>query len=245
MSAPTIVSAGRDLRTGALTSVGLTEAMLAGADHLDPLIDRGPLHGIPIGVKDVIGTSGAVARAGSKARDLLGPASDARVVTARRRASADHRQDPYPRVRARGARASAAGVAAGLFLGALGTDTAGSVRMPAAWCGVTGVCPSPGRLPRDGVLALSRSLDRVGVITRTADDAGAISGGLTEAAPARARRSIAGLRIGVERTHYLRPDTTPPDVVARFEDPIETLARLGARLTDVALPHVESITAAT
>ncbi len=298
MIPPSIVSAGRELRAGAYTSVELTEALLARADRLDHLIDvyacrfdesaldsaqradrelragidRGPLHGIPIGVKDVISTSEGPTRAGSNVGRVLGhgPAADAVVVTALRSSGAvvigktrtyefalgtpgpsrPRTRNPWNPAHDTGGSSSgsAAGVAAGFFLGALGTDTAGSVRVPAAWCGVTGLCPSRHRLPRDGVLTLSRSLDRVGLLTRTADDAAAMLdslAGSTPAKPARAPRPIAGTRIGVERAHHLRQNPNQPDVTERFEEAVKTFDALGAVTTNVELPHVESITAAT
>ncbi len=144
---------------------------------------------------------------------------------------------------------SAVAVAAGMTPLALGSDTGGSIRQPAAFCGVVGMKPTYGRVSRYGLIAYASSLDQIGPFARTVADAAlcldAISGadpmdgtaasGQTTGFEAALTGDIAGLRIGVPRA-WLR-DGVDEDVTAAFEASLDTLARLGATLHDVDLPH--------
>jgi len=156
--------------------------------------DRGPLHGIPISLKDNIYTAGIRTTAGSKIlRDFI-PLRDARIVTLLREAGAVllgktnlhefaygvtsnnphfgpvHNPWDLNRIPGGSSGGSAAAVAAGLCYGSIGTDTGGSIRIPAALCGVVGLKPALGRVSVEGVIPLSPRLDCVGPITRTAQD---------------------------------------------------------------------------
>ncbi len=156
--------------------------------------DRGPLHGIPLGLKDIIDTAGARTTAASSLFKDRVPTQDAEVVQRLRSAGAvflgkqnlhefayggssmisyyGEVHNPWNPTHIAGGSSggSAAAVAAGLGFGAIGTDTAGSVREPAAQCGVVGIKPTYGRVSTRGVIPLSSSLDHVGLIARTVSD---------------------------------------------------------------------------
>ena len=165
---------------------------LAEAEALGPA--TGPLHGVPVGVKDVIDVAGTRTTAASKVLADNVATADATVVARLRRAGAivvgklnTHEfawgatttsqafgpaRNPWDTERICGGSSggSGAAVAAGLVPGALGTDTAGSVRIPAALCGVTGIRPTTGRVPNRGVIPVSWTYDTVGPLARTAED---------------------------------------------------------------------------
>ncbi|MFD0415234.1 amidase [Streptomyces sp. NPDC127108] len=213
------------LRDGTVTSAGLTEAAIAAAERHDRLLgvylarfderaraaarradeelargyDRGPLHGIPFGVKDTIAVADGPTTAQSLVHDRTWWAGrDAPVVARLRAAGAvitgkttamefgcglPEEDEPFPFPRnpwrpdlwAGGSSSgSASGVAAGLFAAALGSDTGGSIRMPAAFCGVSGLLPTFGRVPATGCVPLGYSLDRVGPLARGARDCSAV-----------------------------------------------------------------------
>jgi aspartyl-tRNA(Asn)/glutamyl-tRNA(Gln) amidotransferase subunit A len=144
---------------------------------------------------------------------------------------------------------SAAAVAAGLAYGALGSDTAMSIRQPAAYCGIVGLKPTFGRVSKFGALSLSWSLDHVGPMTRTVQDAALllqVIAGFDLRDPASARETvpnymaalsgnIRGLRVGVPRPHFFE-ECTQSTLVA-MEEAIQILRHLGARIQDCALPH--------
>ena len=221
----TITDAGRALRDGSLTSVGLTEALLAAADRLDATLgtwlarfddqalaraaeadaelaagrDRGPLHGIPLAVKDILATDEGPTTAQSLVLDpTWGDQGDGPVLTRLREAGAVvlgktttmefaiGRPDfskpfPVPRNpwnpdRWTGGSSSGTGngVASGQCLGGLGTDTAGSVRLPAAYNGISGHKPTFGLVPKSGCVPLGLSYDHIGPMTRSARDCAAM-----------------------------------------------------------------------
>ena len=223
----------------------------------------GPLHGVPLAIKDNIDQAGVVCSAGSRAYDDRVPAVDAPVVTALERSGAvivgrtnmneladgvtgenPHYGDVHNPARA-GFRAggsssgSAAAVADGSVVGALGTDTGGSVRIPAALCGVVGFKPSAGTLSTRGVLPLSTSLDHVGVITRGVRDAArllsAMVGGDTHGLIGAGKATIEGTRIGVLEGFADRAES---DVAILFAAALAQLERAGARLVPVAAPDL-------
>lgn len=275
-----------DTTLGVFTS-RYSEHALAAAEEADAEFsagrDSGVLQGIPIGIKDIISTREGPSTAQSLVLDPQWGVSqgDAAVVSRLRHGGAVilgklttsefacgmpdlDRPFPIPRnpwdaERWAGGSSSGAGsaVATGMALGALGTDTAGSIRIPASYCGVTGLLPTFGRVPTSGCVPFGFSLDRVGPITRTAmdaahvlsviaglhpDDLGSMDGtpvdfceGLTG--------DITGLRIGVQQL----------DDFAQFQDAalssvfgeaVARLGRLGAEIVDVDLPlYTEMMTA--
>ncbi|MFA1546005.1 amidase [Actinomadura chokoriensis] len=223
--------------------------------------DGRPLSGVPVGVKDLIDVAGLPTGGGS--RHLSGPgrervpAADAGCVARLRSAGAvvvgkttTHEyafggttpptRNPHDTARIPGGSSggSAAAVAAGQVPLALGSDTAGSVRIPSAYCGTAGLVPSPGRLPGDGVLPLAWSLDRVGVIAATAADlAGAASAlGVVSPAAGDARPAgFEGLRVGVPGGTLDEP--IDPDIGAAVERALAAVRDLGGEIVDVEIPH--------
>lgn len=297
-----IAEAGRQLRNGQLTSTQLTQAVLAQATRLEPQlnayitrlnesalqdaaradadfaagIDRGPLQGIPIGVKDLCQTKGVRTTAGSKVLGEWIPEADATVVRKQREGGAVitgklnmHEfaygvtsanfhygpvRNPWDTSRHPGGSSggSGAGVAAGFFAGAIGTDTGGSIRIPAAVCGTVGLMPTYGLVSRAGVVALSWSLDHVGPLTRTVEDSAlflnAIAG-YDPADPGSARsegfdatrelgKPVAGMRIGIVRDQF---EGITPGVATAVETAIALLRELGVTVVDVALPEIEQV----
>lgn len=239
---------------------------------------RGPLHGIPYGLKDVYATAGIPTTGNSPAfRDHV-PTTDATVVARLHQAGAillgkqathemtyggvaDDLPWPPPRNpwnldRDTGGSSSGGGaaVAAGLCVVAMGTDTGGSVRNPAAHCGIVGLKPTYGRVSRAGVMMNSYSLDHCGVLSRTVHDAALVLEAVTGPDPADpttlaaggngwlAREwspDLAGIRIGVVRHFWERDMPANHEVRAAMEAALRHLQRLGAHLEEVRLATVE------
>lgn len=306
----TLTEAAAALRAGTLTSVALTEAAIARAAALDgdlgvyimrtddearaaaavadrdfaAGIDRGPLQGIPIGVKDIIATRDAPTTAQSLILDpAWGAGVDAPVVARLRAAGAvltgktttmefatgmPDVSKPFPVPRnpwdldrwpGGSSSGSGAGVAAGLFLGALGTDTGGSIRLPAAYCGITGLKPTYGRVPKSGCAPLGYSLDHIGPLARSARDCAAmleVLAGYDATDPTCAAAAVPpylaaltgtvkGMRIGVERANHLTAPNADPAAVAAFEDAVAWFASAGAAVEEVAVPYYREIRAAS
>ncbi|MBL8200160.1 MAG: amidase [Chromatiales bacterium] len=238
---------------------------------------RGPLHGIPVALKDNIDTAGirTTAAAGGFAERI--PAADAEVVRRLRESGAillgklnmdecaygvtstsgwfGAVKNPWSEAHVAGGSSGgpAAAVAAGLCYGALGTDTGGSIRQPAAWCGITGLKPTCGLVSARGVIPLSWSLDHVGPMARTAEDAAlllqAIAGfdpldpASVESSPvdyARALdQSTRRLRIGLPREMYF--EDLDPEIASAVTAAIELLRNLTAGTRDVTLPAVPNL----
>jgi aspartyl-tRNA(Asn)/glutamyl-tRNA(Gln) amidotransferase subunit A len=297
----TITEAGRRLRAKKVRSVELTEACLARIEALEPKLnafitvtagaalaaaraadadlasgkDRGPLHGIPVAIKDLCATKGVRTTAGSGVLADWVPDFDATVVRKLRRAGAvslgklnlhefaygatsnNHwygavhnpwNLDCHPGGSSGG---SGAAVASGECFAAIGTDTGGSIRIPAALCGTVGLMPTYGLVSRAGVSPLSWSLDHVGPLARSVEDAAlflnAIAG-YDSADPGSVRhngfdataelgRSIAGVRIGVARSQLRQVET---EVATAFEAAIGVLRKLGAVVSDVVIPMLDA-----
>ncbi|MDQ7807566.1 amidase [Amycolatopsis sp. A133] len=221
---------------------------------------RGPLHGIPVGLKDVIDVAGLPTTASSRVR--ADHRADADSVVAARLAAAGavlvgktHTHEfayglvtPQTgnaraggRIAGGSSGGSAVAVAAGTATFALGTDTGGSIRVPAALNGVVGLKPTYDLVPRDGVVPLSWSLDHVGPLTRTVEDAALVLPALTGGAPATVDGDLAGLRVGVPRNYYF--EHVHPEVEAAVRQAVERLASLGARLVEVEIPMTRYIQA--
>jgi aspartyl-tRNA(Asn)/glutamyl-tRNA(Gln) amidotransferase subunit A len=232
--------------------------------------DRGALHGVPIAVKDLIHIKGVPTTAASRVRERHVAAAEAPVITRLRDAGAvligktnldefafgttsEHSafgpvRHPIDPSRSPGGSSggSAVAVATGMALAALGTDTGGSIRIPAAACGIVGLKPSLGEVPTDAVVPLSRTFDHVGPFARTVHDArliyralrGAASG--TDRAPDGADRSrpVKDLRLAIPRGYLC--DLLDAGVRARFDEAAAALRAAGARVADVVIPHASS-----
>jgi aspartyl-tRNA(Asn)/glutamyl-tRNA(Gln) amidotransferase subunit A len=232
-----------------------------------------PLAGVPLALKDVLVTRGLPTTAGSKILADWVPPYDATVVQRLRAAGAivlgklncdefamgsstensayKKTRNPWDPSRVPGGSSggSSAAVAAGLCAASLGTDTGGSIRQPAALCGVVGIKPTYGRVSRYGVVAFASSLDQVGPLARSVADAAlvleAIAGfdprdatSLPERVPcypAALTGDIAGLRIGLPREYY--EGAIDADVQAALERTQHALRERGAELVDITLPH--------
>ncbi|MFC4112887.1 amidase [Nonomuraea zeae] len=231
------------------------EAALARAKALAGEPARGPLHGVPIGIKDLIDTAGvptsygsprfvghvpgrdatAVARLLDAGTVILGKHTTHELAWGGRTDSAffGPTHNPYRLGHIPGGSSggSAASVAAGSSLGGLGSDTAGSVRIPAALSGCVGLKPSRGRIPLDGVLPLAPSLDHLGVLARTVDDAALLMSGLAapvqDQPPRRPRVGWLGGWFGAVLAPEVRAVLAA--VRARLED-------AGVAVVDVAVP---------
>lgn len=225
------------------------------------------LHGIPISLKDLIDESGRPNTAGSNVRRRVVPVHDA-PVTARLRAagailvgrtnlhefafgttSEDSAFGPArnpiddSRVPGGSSGGSAIAVATGMSLASIGTDTGGSIRIPAAACGVVGLKPTWGEVPTDGVVPLSRQLDHVGPLARTVTDAWLLHETLVGRAPSPAAQldaqPLAGLRLG--RLGGALAERVDPDVATVVERALERVRQAGAHVSTVEIPHAADI----
>ena len=227
--------------------------------------DRGPLHGVPISLKDLFDVRGTATTAASRVREGHKADRDAPVVSHLRQAGAvfvgktnlhefafgttnedsafGPSRNPYDPQRSPGGSSggSAVSVAAGMALATVGTDTGGSIRIPAAACGIVGLKPSFGEISTDGVVPLSRTFDHVGPLAQTVTDAWlvyrALLGGAIGRPPAPA--PISSLRIGVPRGYFC--DVLDDDVRTRFEEGLEALRRAGARVDDIEIRHARDV----
>ena len=262
------------LKDEALKAASRAEEEIRAGHH------RGPLHGIPFALKDLFFTRGVRTTCGSKILADFIPDKDATVVQKLYQAGAinlgklnmhefafgptslnPHYGDvrnPWNQERISGGSSggSAASVAASMALFTLGTDTGGSVRIPAACCGVVGLKPTYGRISLYGVYPLCWSLDHVGIFAKRVSDAAyvlkAIAGNdpqdptsAVEAVPdytTALTGEIKGLRIGLLRNFYY--EILDREVRAKVEAAVETLAELGAQVEEVTIPHLEEGAAA-
>jgi aspartyl-tRNA(Asn)/glutamyl-tRNA(Gln) amidotransferase subunit A len=245
-----------DIESATAAARASAEAVLAGTE-------LGPLHGVPLSVKDVLyhgptragslvplppgppGGSAAVANLQAAGGIILGKAATYEFAL-----GAQWVEGPFTPTRnpwrtdldAGGSSSgSVASVAAGLAFGSLGTDTAGSVRYPASCCGVVGLKPTFGRIPTRGLVVLSYSFDHIGPVARTVLDAALLfdaargNAGRPVAPEARegARSDLCGRRIGVPRRLF--EEGCAPEVAAAFEGACDLLRELGAEVRDVPL----------
>lgn len=236
--------------------------------------DRGPMHGVPYALKDIYDTAGIRTTCHSKLREDVVPAEDC-AVAARLAAGggvllgklATHEfaiggpsfDLPFPPARnpwqpehitGGSSSGSGAAVAAGMTRVALGSDTGGSIRGPAAYCGVAGLKPTYGRVSRRGVFPLSYTLDHCGPLARSVEDAAAclqVIAGHDPLDPASADvrvpdymagldGSVAGLRVGVPRHFFADATGITPEVIAGIERVALQLRDAGAVVEDVTLP---------
>ncbi len=283
------------IHAGKVSPVALTEACLDRIEKIDGKLDsfihvskyaldaaraaereikkgkwRGPLHGIPIGVKDNYVTADMPTTAGSVAPGLSFPLRDSAAASRLRAAGAiligktrTHEFawgnvtppvcNPWDltRVPSGSSGGSGAAVAAGLCVAALGSDTGGSIRMPAAACGTVGLKATFGRVSRDGIVPHSWSLDHAGPLTRTVADIASmmqVLAGYDAADPAcqaqpvpdyakPLNRSVRRLKIGICRNHFF--ENLQEDVEHAVEEAIADLAKAGAQVRDLKIPLLE------
>ncbi len=274
--------AATEPRLNAFITVCEKEAALA-AEDADRRLSAGdapPLCGIPIALKDILTVRGVRATCGSRILENFVPPYDATVVARLRSAGAvflgktnldefamgsstensgfGPTLNPYDLRRVPGGSSggSAAAVAADQCLAALGTDTGGSIRQPAAFCGVVGLKPTYSRVSRYGVVAYASSLDQVGPLAKSAADAALLLAAIAGADPRDATCSarpvpdytaglaggIAGVRLGVPREYF--GEGIDPEVRARVEAAIKALTAMGAKPVEVSLPHTRYAIAA-
>src|SRR6266542_1900365 len=235
----------------------------------------GPLAGVPLALKDVLVTKGLRTTAGSKILDEFRPPYDATVVERLRRAGVvvlgktnmdefamgsstensgfGPTRNPWDTARVPGGSSggSAAAVAAGQAVLGIGTDTGGSIRQPAALCGIVGVKPTYGLVSRYGLIAFASSLDQVGPLSRDVRDAATLLEAVAGHDPmdstsiedtpteftSTLEDGVDGLRIGVVKE--LLPDSLAPAIMAPLRAAIDRLERLGARIEQCSLPSFE------
>jgi aspartyl-tRNA(Asn)/glutamyl-tRNA(Gln) amidotransferase subunit A len=294
---------GRKLRAGEISAREVTEACLRRIEVDNPRLnafvlvmadeareqahqadrelaaglDRGPLHGVPISIKDLLDVRRTRTTAASRVRSGHALAEhDAPAVAHLRQAGAvfigktnlhefafgttsedsafGPARNPYDLSRSAGGSSggSAISVAAGMALASIGTDTGGSIRIPAAACGVVGLKPGYGEVSADRVVPLSRALDHVGPLARSVTDAwlvyrGLLGSGLSEGAPGSgssrpptagdvpAPVPVGGLRLAVPRSYFC--DVLDDEVRTRFEESLGRLRAAGARIDETDIAH--------
>ena len=252
---------------------------LAQAERIDRLAAEGkplpPLGGVPVGIKDVMVTRGVRTTAGSKILKSYVPPYDCTAVARMEAAGAVvlgkmncdefamgssnensayrpvHNPRDLSRVPGGSSGGSAAAVAAGMAVVTLGSDTGGSIRQPASFCGVVGLMPTYGRVSRYGLIAFASSLDHIGPLTRTVEDAALVLRIIAGRDPmdstsadvpvpdyvAELSKPVRGLRLGVAREYF--GEGLDPEVRAAVEQAIQKLAGLGCEIVPVSLPHTE------
>jgi len=296
----TLTGAGRLLERGACTSEQLTAALAARIRERDVRIRayvtvdeamaltqaraadaaraagaRGPLLGVPLGIKDLLNVEGQPCTCSSKILEGYLSPYDATVIARLRAAGAvflgrtnmdefamgsstensafQVTRNPVDLERVPGGSSggSAAALAAGEAIATLGTDTGGSIRQPAAFCGCTGLKPTYGRVSRYGLTAFASSLDQIGPMTKTVEDAAVLLGVMAGADPmdstsldipvpdytAALREDLKGIRLGLPREYFV--DGMDAAVRESVESAVETCRSLGAEITEVSLPHTE------
>jgi aspartyl-tRNA(Asn)/glutamyl-tRNA(Gln) amidotransferase subunit A len=268
-----------DNRVKAFLTLTLEDARTAAraADERRAAGEDGPLLGIPLAVKDVICVQGAPTTCGSRILEGFIPPYDATVVQRLKRAGAvtlgktntdefamgsstensafftTHNPWDLDRVPGGSSGGSAAAVAAGMSPGALGSDTGGSVRQPAALCGVVGVKPSYGRVSRYGLVAFASSLDQIGTFARTVADAATLLAVIAGYDPQdstsvnapvpdygrsfREGMRLDGVRVGVPRQYFV--GGIQAEVAGAVRVAIDVIAGLGAEIKEVDLPHTD------
>ena len=232
------------------------------AQQKDHNPSTGLLHGLPVGLKDAIGTAELPTTAATPALHKHRPKQDAEVVQPLLEAGAfvlgklnlhelsygitsnnAHTapvRNPYDQTRIPGGSSggSGAAVAAGLLPAALGTDTGGSVRIPAALCGVVGFRPTTGRYSQKGIVPVSHTRDTAGPICRSVDDVAMIDAVITRSADQLERLKPAQLHIGVPNQYYL--DNLHPETRSIFEARLADLRAAGWLLTKVDIEGIEA-----
>jgi aspartyl-tRNA(Asn)/glutamyl-tRNA(Gln) amidotransferase subunit A len=249
------------------------------ADRIDAMVAKGdslpPLAGVPIAIKDVISTHGVTTTCGSKILETYVPPYDATAVERLERTGAvilgktncdefamgsSNENSAYgpvrnpvalDRVPGGSSGGSAAAVATGLAVAALGTDTGGSIRQPGACCGIPGMMPTYGRVSRYGLIAFASSLDRIGPLTQNVTDAAVLmaiiaghdpNDSTSAALPvpdygANLEKPLAGIRIGVPEDYF--GEGLDPEVREKVLAGIALLEKLGAKRIPLHMPHTD------
>jgi len=287
----TIEEFGRKLRKRKITAEQLTEECLHRIDADNPRLnafitvmadearrqareadrevaaghDRGPLHGVPISIKDLIDIRGIPTTAASRVREGHVAERDAPSIVHLRQAGAvligktnlhefafgttsedsafGPARNPHDPSRSPGGSSggSAASIVAGMALASIGSDTGGSIRIPAAACGTVGLKPSHGEVSLEGVVPMSRTLDHIGPLTQTVTDAAlvyhALLGDPVTMPPA--PMPVSGLRLAVAREYFC--DILDVDVRARFEASLDRLRTAGVRVDEIEIHHAADI----
>jgi aspartyl-tRNA(Asn)/glutamyl-tRNA(Gln) amidotransferase subunit A len=257
-----------------------TEGALARARALEQAAPRGPLHGVPLAYKDLCAVKGILTSCGTRTPDYFFSARECTAVTRLSRAGAvtlgklnmselamgpfgdnahhGDAQNPWRLGHVTGGSSSGSGgaVAARLCAGALGSDTGGSIRLPAAACGIVGLKPTYGRVSRAGAMALSWSHDHLGPMTSTVRDCALLLGIIAGRDPADATASARkvpdylatlespgrGMRVGVPENYYF--DGLHPEVERAVREAIAVLRGLGPRVETLRVPAPEPMVAA-
>src|SRR5438067_3900357 len=251
----------------------------AKAAEIDALADKGaplpPLAGVPLAIKEVMVTRELRSTAGSKILGNYSPPYDCTAVARLEQAGAivlgktncdefamgssnensawGPVRNPRDKSRVPGGSSggSAAAVAAGTAVAALGSDTGGSIRQPASFCGVVGMMPTYGRVSRYGLIAFASSLDHIGPLTKTVKDAAMVLGVIAGRDPmdstsaelpvpdyvAELDKPVKGLKIGVAKEYF--GEGLEPETRKAIETAIQTLATLGCEIVDVSLAHTK------
>jgi aspartyl-tRNA(Asn)/glutamyl-tRNA(Gln) amidotransferase subunit A len=251
----------------------------AKAAEIDALAAKGetlpPLGGVPVGIKDVLVTRRVRTTAGSKILGNYIPPYDCTAVARMEAAGAIvlgklncdefamgssnensawhpvHNPRDLSRVPGGSSGGSAAAVAADMAVATLGSDTGGSIRQPASFCGVVGLMPTYGRVSRYGLIAFASSLDRIGPLTKTVKDAAIVLRTIAGRDPmdatsaevpvpdyvAELEKPVRGLRLGVAKEYF--GEGLDPEVKKAVEAAIQKLSRLGCEIIPVSLPHTE------
>ncbi len=249
------------------------------AEHIDELATKGdplpPLAGVPVGIKDVLMTRGERTTAGSRFLDKFVAPYDATAVQKLEAAGAvclgklncdefamgsSNENSAFrpvrnprdiSRVPGGSSGGSAAAVAAGFSVATLGSDTGGSIRQPAAFCGVVGLLPTYGRVSRYGLIAFASSLDHVGPFARTVKDAATLLEVIAGRDPqdstsadvpvgsyaAECGRDVKGLRVGIPKEYF--GEGLDPEIREAIERRIDGLREAGCEIVNVTLPHTE------
>lgn len=256
------------------------ESALRQAEEADLAVAKdeevGMLAGVPLGIKDAILVKGQPATAASKILEHYTAAYDAGVIQKLKKEGAvilgktnldefamgsstensafgvTHNPHDHARVAGGSSGGSAAAVAADMALGALGTDTGGSIRLPASFCGVTGLNPTYGAVSRSGVIAMTSSLDQVGPFAKTVEDAAVLFRAIAGQDPLDATSAathygeelthpdfekIKSLTVGLPDEYFV--DGTAPEVSREVESAIQALKDLGMKFKKVSLPHTK------
>lgn len=298
----TIADAGRQFRDGSLSSLQLTQAYLSCIERFEPKLnafisllkdqafesaqqrdqelssgrDRGPLHGIPVVVKDIYDMVGTITTVGSKAFRDRKTEQDATAVKQLKNAGAvvlgktnmnefaagvsgtnaefGDVHNPWMLERSPGGSSSGTGalLAAGACLGGTGTDTGGSIRIPASWCGITGIRPSSGLVSLSGVFPRSHNLDVAGPLARNVADLAYLLDAMAGFDPSDPHSSLAqpresytheldrgvsGLTFAVVKNYTFRD--VEPAVAEAMHRALETFGRLNAKLIEIEVPPLE------